>query len=108
MLIKAHEVENCGSCGRFVKEISPEQHGCDRCKKPIVPYGNDERLDVRVYHKGDNGRTDTYYFCSWKCVFGFVRKFKCDYFFTLPYVSFDNTIKGRRAKDFFSVVSAIR
>lgn len=108
MLIKEQKVENCECCGRFVKEISPEQHGCDQCEKPIVPYGNDERLDVRVFSNKRDSSSKAYFFCSWKCVFKFVKKVKTDYFFTLPYIIFDNKVKGRRVKDFFAAIKAIR
>lgn len=104
MLIKEAVIEECNKCGRYVRELEPEQHGCDQCKKPIEPYGNDERLDVSVFHNDNKTSTERFYFCSWACVFRFVRNLKPDYFFTLPYVCADNKIKGRRAKDFFRIV----
>ena len=100
MLIKAAVHENCGECGRIKKEVSPEEYGCDKCRKPIVPYGNDERLDITVFHNDQELATDHFYFCSWRCVFSFAKKIKTDHFFTLPYVSCDNKIEGRRAQDF--------
>ena len=107
MLIKEAVRQNCSKCGRYEKEISPEQHGCDRCKKPIEPYGNDERLDVRIFSNSDS--TKIFYFCSWECVFKFLKKRpKCDHFLTLPYVCFDNKIKGRRAKDFFAAIKGVK
>jgi hypothetical protein len=105
MLIKEAVREDCPTCGRFVKEVSPEQHGCDECRKPIVPYGNDERLDIAVFR--NNAETKHYFFCSWKCVFKFAKKIKTDHFFTLPYVSFDNTLVGRRAKDFMREIAKV-
>lgn len=108
MLIKEAVRQNCDKCGRYEKEISPEQHGCDQCKEPIVPYGNDERLDVTVFYDNDStSNTDRFYFCSWKCVFEFVKKIKTDHFFTLPYVTADNKIKGRRAADFFAAIKNV-
>jgi hypothetical protein len=106
MLLKAEVQETCGECGRYKRTVSPEQHGCDQCKKPIVPYGNDERLDVTVFYLND--RTEHFYFCSWHCVFVFVKKIKTNHFFTLPYVCYDNKIVGRRASDFFKEVRKIR
>jgi hypothetical protein len=102
MIIKKAVDQTCSKCGCYEKQISPEQHGCDQCKKPIVPFGNDERLDVGVFylHKA----TKHFYFCSWRCVFNFVMRLKTDHFFTLPYVVFDHKIKGRRAVDFFREV----
>ncbi len=106
MLIKAAVTKNCEKCHRFVKEISPEQHGCDQCKKPIVPYRNDERLEVSVFHK--QAEVEHSYFCSWKCVFKFVKKLKTDHFFTLPYVVSDHKIQGRRAIDFQAAIRMVR
>ena len=103
MLIKEAVREDCKECGRFKREISPERHGCDECRKPIVPYGNDdERLDVTVFHNEE--ASEHFYFCSWRCVFTFVRSVKTDYFFTLPYVCINNKIIGRRAKDFLKAL----
>lgn len=110
MLIKAAVDQNCSKCGRFEKNVEPEQYGCDQCRKPIVPYGNDERLDVTVFppNNQDHRGIEHFYFCSWKCVFQFVKKIKNTRFFTLPYVCFDNRIKGRRGVDFLSVVKGLR
>jgi len=106
MIIKEAVNENCTECGRFKKEVSPELHGCDQCSKTIKPYGNDdERLDVTVHDHTSSAKH--FYFCSWSCVFKFARKVKTDYFFTLPYVSFDNRIVGRRAKDFLKEIKKI-
>ena len=105
MLLKKAVREDCDKCGRFVREVSPEQHGCDQCKKPIVPFGNDERLDIRMFKQA--GGTETFYFCSWRCVFTFARKIHTDYFFTLPYVSMDNVMPGRRVKDFQAEIKKI-
>ena len=108
MKIKDYVTENCPTCNSFIREISPEEWGCDQCRKPIVPCGNDERLDVKLFYKKD-GETcsDDYYFCSWACVFNFVLKKRTNYFITLPYVSFDHKIKGRRAKDFFDIIKKL-
>lgn len=106
MLLKESVREDCTKCGHYIREISPEQHGCDKCKKPIVPFGNDERLDVAVFHSGDS--TKHFYFCSWECVFKFVKTVKSDHFFTLPYVSINNKIPGRRASDFWKIVRKLK
>lgn len=105
MRIKEAVQENCGECGRFKREISPEQYGCDECKTPIAPFGNDEQLDVTVFYKSDSA--EHFYFCSWKCVFEFTRHIATDYFFKLPYVSHDNAMPGRRAKDFFAAIKNV-
>lgn len=104
MLIKEAVNETCSECGRHKREVSPEQHGCDKCLKPVTPYGNDERLEVSVFY-ADNEATKHFYFCSWDCVFAFVKTIKTDHFFTLPYVCADNKIVGRRAKDFLKAIS---
>jgi hypothetical protein len=101
MIIKKAVYEDVPTTMR--REVCPEQHGCDQCKKPIVPYGNDERLDIKVFHHDDDTGVKDFFFCSWHCVFKFCRKIKTDYFFTLPYVCFDNKLPGRRAKDFLAV-----
>jgi hypothetical protein len=110
MKIKEAVVERCNECGGFKKEISPEQYGCDFCRKPIEPFGNDERLEVSVFCNRGDTTTKNYYFCSWRCVFGFLqsKKARTDYFTTLPYVSFDNKIVGRRAMDFFALIKKLR
>ena len=109
MIIKEEIRENCDKCGRFVRQVSPEQHGCDQCKKPIQPYGNnDERLEVTVFTHADGSNTKHYLFCSWRCVFAFLEKVRTDYFISLPYVSFDNKIVGRRARDFKRLIRLAR
>ena len=106
MILKEAVHQNCSKCGRLEKEINPEQLGCDFCTTPIVPYGNDERLDVTVFH--EEGKEPQYfYFCSWHCVFRFTKTIKTTYFFTLPYVSMGNKIVGRRGKDYFKEISKI-
>lgn len=107
MLIKEAVHENCKECGRFKREISPEQHGCDECRSPIVPCGNDERLEVVVFHNDSRESTEQFYFCSWACVFRFVKRIKTDNFFTLPYVVADHKIKGRRAQDFQALIKRL-
>ena len=106
MLIKEAVRQDCPKCGRFEKEISPEEHGCDQCRKLIVAYGNDERLDVSIFHY--HSSTEHFYFCSWKCVFKFVRKVNTNQFFRLPYVCADNKIVGRRAKDFMAEIRKMK
>lgn len=99
MKIKDSVQENCPTCHRFVREISPEQHGCDQCRKPIEPCGNDERLEISVFTHREDTSTQHYYFCSWDCTLRFAAKIHTDYFFTLPYACTDHKIVGRRAKD---------
>lgn len=71
MKLKDAVYASCGECGRNKREISPEQFGCDQCQKPIEPFGNDERLDVILFHK-DSMATENFHFCSWACVFKFL------------------------------------
>lgn len=88
--------------------IADEQYGCDCCRKKIIPYDSD-RLQVTVFHKNEAKGTTTedYHFCSWKCVFRFIPTIKTDYFFNLPYVSNDNTVKGKTMQDFMDVIADI-
>jgi hypothetical protein len=83
-----------------------EQYGCDCCKKKIIPW-DQERLQLRVF-RNPGGECTDHHFCSWKCVFKFVPTIDCNYFFDLPYVSFDNKTKGMTAKDFFEVIKKFK
>lgn len=85
-----------------------EQHGCDCCRKRIIPYDGD-KLQLTVFNKDKQQGTvsNNYHFCSWKCLFRFIPTIKSDYFFNLPYVSYDNKTKGMRAQDFMEVIAAI-
>lgn len=77
------------------KEVSPEIHGCDNCKKVINPPNSDlNRLEMKAFWKGDE--VVYYHFCSWKCVLEHLSKIKSNYFVDFPFVHFDgegNTIK---------------
>lgn len=87
------------------KEISPEQHGCDNCKTPILDPNQDvNRLEVKVFWNS-NRDTDTRHFCSWECVLEYLPKIKSDYFVDLPFVHFDG--KGNTIKDLLKVLKKI-
>jgi hypothetical protein len=89
------------------KRISGDVHGCDECGKEIKDFPNEEsRLDIRIF-KHDNSDTVELHFCSWACVFKYTPKIKTDYFFTLPYVSFDTKGKLASAKEFLELVKKI-
>ena len=102
--------EDCKECGRYKRTIQEESYGCDGCKKPIDDrlHNRDNKhrhyLEVRVFMEDGRGETETLQFCSWRCVLKTLPKIKCDYFITLPYLTFDNLEKGIRAKDFFAAV----
>jgi len=84
------------------KEISPEQYGCDNCRKPILePNEDTERLEVKAFFK-DNGPTKYFHFCSWDCVLAFIPKIKSDYFIDLPFIMCDQIRGG--VKEFLSAI----
>lgn len=87
--------------------ISGEVYGCDECRKEIKGFPNEEpRLDIKIF-RHDNSDTKSLAFCSWKCVFKHTPKIKTDYFFSLPYVSFDNGTKEASAKEFIKLIKKI-
>jgi len=88
------------------KQIVAEVHGCDCCKKVIKNWPNEEqRLDMTVWHKRDDSDTKSYHFCSWKCVFDFIAKVKCEYFISLPHLSFESDLGKKTAKEFIKLTS---
>ena len=77
--------------------IEKETYGCDECCKAIPEYPNEiGRLEVTAY-SNPCGKSTSYHFCSWNCVLEFIQKVKCNYFFTLPYVSFDEKFPEERS-----------
>lgn len=68
--------------------VSEDVYGCDECRKEIKPNpAKVTRLDMTVFR--DSGEAEHRQLCSWKCAIANLKKVKCDYFVTLPYVHFD-------------------
>jgi len=109
MLLKEEKREACEKCGRFIRIIQEASYGCDNCKKPIddlINTGNTryrDYLEITVFHH-EGAPTERFQFCSWKCVFNFLKKTKTDYFLSLPFLSFEKTAKGQRVKDFLACI----
>jgi hypothetical protein len=102
MLIREAEWKVCPTCKRKEHIIKEEAYGCDCCKKIIDLNNGDEYLRVQVFQTG--GETSTYYLCSWKCVFKFLKTVKSDYFISLPFLSFKERGKGMAVKDFWKCI----
>lgn len=84
--------EDCGSCGRYLKEISPDIYGCDNCRKEIqrdLAAGKRRHLQMAVFRNPSDSETEHLEFCSWKCVLAYLPKVKSNYFVNLPYLHFD-------------------
>ncbi len=80
---------------RIVNErVSDEVYGCDQCKKEI----GERTLDITIFHH--KGESEYKNLCSWKCVIKFVPTIKTDYFVSLPYLHYDEKIKGITVADF--------
>jgi len=81
--------EHCGSVTEYPKEAV----FCDGCKVKIP---NDVNYRLTLFWKdADSGmNTDDFEFCSWICLFRWLRTFKLNKqgvnFVTLPYISDDN------------------
>lgn len=106
MQIKEAKWEHCPSCGTKQKCISDEEYGCDECKKPININVKGKRhndyLDLTVFENPSAPHSRDYQLCSWKCVLKKLRKLKCGYFISLPYLHFEkDALPGQRARDFF-------
>ena len=104
MKIEEEVVEKCSKCGAYIKEISPEQYGCDFCSKRIEisdrkgkssPY-----LRATIFYHEDKRDTKDIIFCSWKCLFSYLKKLekKGIYFIALPSLTFD---RKETPTDFF-------
>lgn len=107
MKLREREHTHCSSCGHVNGIKQEEEYGCDACKKPIN-MGNSENgkhrghLEAVVFR--NNQESERLHFCSWRCCIAKLKKVKTDYFVSLPYLTFDETTPGLRAKDFFSVM----
>ncbi len=87
------------------KQVSPDIHGCDECKKEIKDLQGEAVLEVRVFNNLENNTTHLH-FCCWSCVFKYIPKIKSDYFVTLPYIHFDGNGKSR--KELFSIIKKLK
>jgi len=110
MLIKQRVVEKCKECDHIVREVSPEQFGCDECRKPIEyevwGKSHHDYLEITVFHNSSDS-TEHLHLCSWKCVAKKLRKVKSDYFVSLPFLHYEkDTVPGQRASDFLKLVRA--
>jgi hypothetical protein len=91
------------------KLVTSEVHGCDCCKKVIKEWPNEQRrLDMTVWHKRDDSDTRHYHFCSWKCVFDFIKTVKCEYFISLPHLSFEDVSDKKTSKEFINLIKRIK
>jgi hypothetical protein len=101
----------CEKCGAGKKLVKNEVYGCDNCKKEVSsPYDNVRTyLEVTVFYKDAEEETRHFHFCSWECVFKFVKriqktKHKSNYFLNLPYISFDKELTRPIYKDFIKAL----
>lgn len=105
MIVKEATYKACGECGSRHR-LTEEAYGCDCCKKPITlnltSKGHHDYLEAAVFKNG--AETKHLHFCSWKCALKAIKTVKTDYFVTLPYLLYDETKKGLRAKDFFAEI----
>lgn len=88
-------------------KVSEDIYGCDHCEVTIDMNDRDSRvlgLDVFTHTGGD---TEKLIFCSWPCVLQHLPTIECDYFISLPFVSFDE--KGKcGAKEFLKLIETIK
>jgi len=76
--------EHCKTCKQVTKQ--PEfTFYCDNCEKEM----DDGSLDLTVFKKKYNTENKRYELCSWKCVFEVLKKVKCNYFISLPLLTYD-------------------
>lgn len=82
--------------------VFDDVYGCDNCRKEIDFNKEDPYLDLTVFHHEEV--SEHFVFCSWKCVLEKLPSLKTDYFISLPFLHFDATQKGIRAKDFLQLL----
>lgn len=91
------------------RQISPDVHGCDCCKKEIKEWPNEaSRLELTVFNNEHDTQSERYHFCSWSCVLKFVSTVKCNYFISLPHLYFDAGVKERTAKELIKLIKKIK
>lgn len=87
------------------ERVSDEVHGCDECRAVIDFNDKDcKYLEYLIFNNPLDTRSERRILCSWKCVIKNLKKAKSNYFISLPFLHFDETRKGFRAKDFFSAI----
>jgi hypothetical protein len=95
----------CSECGSR-KQVQAEAFGCEACGKPIdmalTPHGSHGYLEVTRFHLDCGRDADRLRFCSWACVFAVLPTIACDHFISLPFLLYDETQPGLRARDFFA------
>src|SRR3990167_5642438 len=105
---RTFEKTTCRLCNHTKsKLILEESYGCDWCEKPIddlIEAGHkntkySEYLSITVF--SNHTESKSYEFCSWKCVFAKLRTIKCNYFVSLPYVTYEKTTPGQTPEDLF-------
>ena len=87
--------KKCDVCGHTESKYHVE---CDTCGKDIsLQYKQDEYRFLNVYEDYDDGSlTDNLEFCSWKCLFDWIRDFERDDFRNISF----NDIYPEDLKDF--------
>jgi hypothetical protein len=94
MIIKESKYKNVMVKQRIC--VSDTVYGCDECKSELKDHPNEpNRLEITVFHK-DSSSTDHLHLCSWACVINHIPKIKTNYFFTLPFVSFESDTPGKK------------
>jgi len=103
-IVKPAVIETCKKCGSR-RQVKAEIIGCDGCGKPIDLGDPDrETLQAGVFHRSEKEDTGRLYFCSWQCALAALSKVRTDSFISLPYLSYDHTVPGTRASDFWRIV----
>lgn len=111
MIIKKAKYKNVMVKQR--KQTSPDVYGCDSCRNEIKEYPNeDSRLELTVWQKDKHGRTvdektEHLHFCSWKCLFDYVKTMKSNYFASMPFLYFEKDSGKRSASEFISLIKKI-
>ena len=112
MILKERKYKKCECCGTS-KLVSDESYGCDGCKKPIddLLQNNNKNfadyLEVTVFNNNTSDATHLH-FCSWECVFNKLNTIKADRFITLPYLTYEKTVKGQTVKDFWKAIKEFK
>jgi len=105
MIIKESEYATCTKCNAR-RLVSEEKYGCDYCKSPIDIFNErDSVLEVTAF--SHDYRSDKFHFCSWSCLFRELPKIKCDYFISLPYLSFDNSTPAVSLDAFWAAIREV-
>lgn len=86
--------------------VSEEVHGCDNCRRKMDPEADDLRMTI---FEKEGGESQQAHFCSWKCVLQYLPKIKSNYFASLPFLNFDNSMpKGSNAADLIAFMKKLR